>query len=57
MNTDKKVIAANLDLFIEHGSAPEGNATRMMMAYGDLKLLEPQEIADVIAYIISLNTK
>ena len=56
-NTNTKVFAANLDLFIEHGSVPEGTPHRTMLAYGDYGILKPQEIADVIAYIISLNTK
>lgn len=49
------MFASNLDLFIEHGSIPAGEPTRTMMAYADLGLLEPQMIADVIAYIIRLN--
>jgi mono/diheme cytochrome c family protein len=55
-NKDPKVFAANIDLFIEHGSTPEGNQpTRIMMPFGDGGMLEPQQIADVIAYVISLN--
>ena len=56
-NADPKVFAANLDLFIEHGSTPKGEPSRVMLGYGDLKILQPQQIADVIAYIIFLNTK
>ncbi len=56
-NSDAKVFAANIDLFIEHGSVPKGTPIRIMMAYGDNGLLSPQQIADVIAYIISLNTQ
>ncbi len=53
---DPKVYACNLDLFIEHGSTPEGtNPQQTMPAFGDEKKLTPQQIADVIAYIISLN--
>jgi mono/diheme cytochrome c family protein len=45
-----------LDLFIEHGSTPEGpNPKEVMDAWGDKGKLTPQQIADVIAYIISLN--
>jgi cytochrome c len=55
-NSDAEVFAANIDLFIEHGSVPKGAPNRIMMAYGDNGLLTPQQIADVIAYIISLNT-
>ena len=53
-----KVFACNIDLFIEHGSVPSGpGPDRYMLAYGDSHLLTPQQIADLIAYIISLNTK
>jgi mono/diheme cytochrome c family protein len=53
---DVKTFATDLDLFIEHGSTPEGSSpTQVMPAFGDKKLLTPQQIADVIAYIISLN--
>lgn len=53
---DRKTFATNLDLFIEHGSAPEGpKPTIVMPAWGDTHQLTPQQIADVIAYIISLN--
>lgn len=46
--------AYNLDLFVEHGSTPEGSApTLSMPAWGEN--LTPQQIADVISYVISLN--
>ncbi len=55
-NKDPKTFATNVDLFIEHGSKPEGaNPALQMPAWGDTKALSPQQIADVIAYIISLN--
>lgn len=55
---DLKVYATNLDLFIEHGSTPSGTKPQIVMAaLGDTKILTPQQIADVIAYVISLNTK
>lgn len=55
-NADHKTFATNVDLFIEHGSTPEGvGPTFSMPAWGDQKKLTPQQIADVIAYIISLN--
>lgn len=57
VDKDPKVFATNIDLFIEHGSTPEGdNPKEKMAAWGDDKKLTPQQIADVIAYIISLNT-
>ena len=53
---DLKVFATNIDLFIEHGSTPEGpNPKEKMPAWGDDQKLTPQQIADVIAYLISLN--
>jgi mono/diheme cytochrome c family protein len=55
-SSDYKTFATNLDLFIEHGSTPEGpGPQRSMLPFGDSKTLTPQQIADVIAYIISLN--
>jgi mono/diheme cytochrome c family protein len=55
-NADLKIFATNLDLFIEHGAKPAGsNPTRSMPAWGDKQMLTAQQIADVIAYIISLN--
>ena len=55
-SADFKTFATNIDLFIEHGSRPEGdNPTLQMKAFGDEKTMTPQQIADVIAYVISLN--
>jgi mono/diheme cytochrome c family protein len=55
-NADPKVFASNVDLFVEHGSTPDGpSPTFSMPAWGDKKALTPQQIADVIAYVISLN--
>jgi len=46
----------SMDLVIQHGSEPEGNAPSLQMAaYGDKNLLTQQQIADVIAYVLSLN--
>jgi mono/diheme cytochrome c family protein len=56
INKDPKVFATNLDLFIEHGSIPSGTDPHIKMpAFGDLKLLDSQHIADLIAYVMSLN--
>lgn len=56
VNADYKTFATNLDLFLEHGSVPEGpEPVRNMPAWGDRGALTPQEIADVIAYVVSLN--
>ena len=55
-NPDPKVFATNIDLFIQHGSVPEGiSPFRSMPGWGDQNALIQQQIADVIAYIISLN--
>ena len=57
VNQDKKAFAMNLDLFIEHGSVPSGpNPMIMMPAFGDGQLLSAQQIADIIAYLMSLNS-
>lgn len=56
VNPDYKTFAINLDLFLEHGSVPEGaEPVRNMPAWGDNGAFTPQQIADVIAYLISLN--
>lgn len=56
VNSDYQTFATNIDLFIEHGSTPDGTVPNFLMpAWGDTGALQPQQIADVIAYIISLN--
>ena len=56
ISLDHTTYVTNLDLFLEHGSVPEGtNPEQTMPAWGDEAKLEPQQIADVIAYVISLN--
>jgi mono/diheme cytochrome c family protein len=56
VSSDYKTYATNLDLFIEHGSTPSGPAPVLVMPnWGDSGKLKPQQIADVIAYVISLN--
>jgi len=53
---DLKVFATNIDLFIQHGSVPEGPSPfRTMPGWGDKNAITQQQIADVIAYVISLN--
>ncbi len=55
-NADPKVFANNVDLFVEHGSVPSGPAPEISMpSFGDLKILQPQQIADIIAYVLGLN--
>ncbi len=56
VSADYQTFATNIDLFIEHGSTAAGSIPNLYMpAWGDRGALTPQEIADVIAYIISLN--
>lgn len=58
VDKDAKVFAYNIDLFVEHGSTPEGPSPKEKMpAWGDEGKLTPQQIADVIAYVISLNSQ
>ena len=53
---DLKVYMTNLGIVIEHGSTPLGpNPQLTMPARGDGKSLTPQQIAAVIAYVMSLN--
>ena len=60
-NSNFKTFAYNADLFIEHGSTPEmadGQTPpppRVMANWGDAGTLTPQQIADLISYIYSLN--
>jgi mono/diheme cytochrome c family protein len=50
------VLFRSIDLFIQHGSTPEGpSAWRNMPGWGDNDGMTQQQIADVIAYVISLN--
>ena len=56
VNSELPVFAFNLDLFLEHGSTPSGSGPQLTMpAWGDQQKLTPQQIADVMAYVISLN--
>lgn len=56
VNKDPKVFVYNLDLFIQHGSTPEGhNPAIKMPPWGDDKMLSQKQIADLIAYVMSLN--
>jgi mono/diheme cytochrome c family protein len=53
---DPTAFAAQIDAFMEHGSMPDGTSPKNVMdAWGDAGKLTPQHIADVIAYVISLN--
>lgn len=53
---DAAQFALTVDLFVEHGSTPDGpSPANVMTAFGDEKKLTPQQIADLIAYVMSLN--
>jgi mono/diheme cytochrome c family protein len=55
-DADYQTYAYNLDLFIQNGSHPPGpNPARNMPPWGIQNALTQNQIADVIAYIISLN--
>jgi mono/diheme cytochrome c family protein len=55
-NADLKIFITNLDLYIQNGSTPEGESPKLKMpAFGVQNILTQQQIADVIAYVISLN--
>jgi mono/diheme cytochrome c family protein len=57
VDPDLKVFATNLDLFIQHGSTPAGpSPAKSMPAWGDTKALDQKQIADVIAFLIKINT-
>ncbi len=56
VSSNYKTFAYNLDLFLEHGSTPSGPSPILSMPnWGDSGKLQPQQIADAIAYVISLN--
>jgi mono/diheme cytochrome c family protein len=56
VSSDAKTFAYNIDLFVQHGSTPAGpNPSIFMPPWGDQNALTQQQIADVIAYVISLN--
>lgn len=53
---DPGVFASNIDRYIQHGSIPDGPQPGLFMPdWGDSKALSQQEIADLEAYIMSLN--
>ena len=56
VSSDPSVFAVNVDLFIEHGSVPEGPSPMIVMPpFGDGGMLTHQTIADLIAYVMHLN--
>ena len=56
VSDDLETFAYNIDLFLQHGSTPAGPLPSITMpAWGDSGVLTQQQIADVTAYLISLN--
>jgi mono/diheme cytochrome c family protein len=56
VNADPKIFAANVDLFVQHGSTPAGPQPQIAMpSFGDSGTLTQQQIADLIAYVMHLN--
>jgi mono/diheme cytochrome c family protein len=55
-SSDHMTFVTNLDLFIQHGSTPAGpGPINTMPPWGDSGKMTQQQIADVVAYVISLN--
>ena len=53
---EMKTFVANIDRYIQHGSRPEGpNPQFSMLPFGDTHALTQQQIADLEAYILSIN--
>jgi uncharacterized repeat protein (TIGR01451 family) len=53
---DPAVLARDIDLFVQHGSRPEGKDPQVsMIGWGDHKLLSQTDLADLEAYLMSLN--
>ena len=53
---DPKTFAANIDRYIQHGSVPFGSRPSLsMLAFGDTNTLTQQEIANIEAYVMSIN--
>lgn len=56
VSASRQTFADNLDLFLQNGSTPEGDKPALLMpAWGKTKALTQQQIADVIAFVMSLN--
>ena len=54
--SDPNTFATNVDLYMEHGSIPEGSGPLLMMPpFGDRQMLSQEQIANLIAYVLQLN--
>ena len=55
-NQDPELFAEKIDVYIQHGSRPEGPRPQFsMLPFGDTNALTQEQIADIEAYILSLN--
>ena len=55
-NRDPAIFADKIDVYIQHGSRPEGPRPQFsMLPFGDTNALTQEQIADIEAYILSLN--
>jgi mono/diheme cytochrome c family protein len=55
-NGNAAIFARDLDVFLQHGSRPPGSSPVLEMpAWGDDHLLSQSDIADLEAYVMSLN--
>jgi mono/diheme cytochrome c family protein len=53
---DPQVFGSNVDQFMQQGSVPEGPSPLLLMPpFGQRKMLTQQQIADLVAYVMSLN--
>ncbi len=53
---EQKTFVTNIDRYIQHGSRPAGPGPQLsMLPFGDTNALTQQQIADLEAYILSLN--
>jgi ubiquinol-cytochrome c reductase cytochrome b subunit len=53
---DPVVFAGNIDRFLQHGSVPEGPHPALdMPAFGDTSTLSQPQLANIEAYVLSLN--
>ena len=53
---DPAAFAQSIDLFVQHGSRPAGDAPQLsMIGWGDHKLLSQLDLADIEAYVMQLN--
>ncbi|MGC2061662.1 MAG: cytochrome b N-terminal domain-containing protein [Thermodesulfovibrionales bacterium] len=57
LGTEADASAKNIDRFIQHGAVPEGKAPAIKMpSFGDTHTLTQQQIANIEAYVLRLNS-